>query len=213
MRLLSSSSSPRYVADVPLWSCLGLFFFFFYAATPTPKRRCQSFSSRLSFSSSSFSQFAVFNHRRTNTISLPRWYLPTRRRACLKKKPKPDRSVREAHGELLLHLVRLFRGEEREGEVWDSSCSFPRLTPPFGFAPSFTHCLPPFFFFFSWFCVPPFSFSLSSLPSSLPPFLYLFNIFGNFYPGLSHNSRSTSLITFLFLTGLVGGTWGSDPSY
>lgn len=55
---------------------------------------------------------------------------------------KNNISVREAHGELLLHLERFFffreegeRERESEGEVWDSSCSFPRLTPPFGLLP------------------------------------------------------------------------------
>lgn len=57
-------------------------FFFFYAATPTPKRRCQTFSSCLSFSS--FSQFAVFNHRRTNTISLPIISADSRPQMCVK---------------------------------------------------------------------------------------------------------------------------------
>lgn len=51
---------------------------------------------------------------------------------------KSNISAVEAHGELLLHLVRFFfekREREREGEVWDSSCSFLRLTPPFGLLP------------------------------------------------------------------------------
>lgn len=64
------------------WEFFFFSFFFFYAATPTPKRRCQTFSSCLSFSS--FSQFAVFNHRRTNTISLPIISADSRPQMCVK---------------------------------------------------------------------------------------------------------------------------------
>lgn len=201
---------------MPLWSCLGLFFFFFffYAATPTPKRRCQSFSSRLSFSSSSFSQFAVFNHRRTNTISLPRWYLPTRRRACLKKKTQARQKRQRSAWRVVITFSALISRRRERGRSVGLQLLLPSLDSSLRIC-SLLYSLPPsfFFFFFPDFVYPPFSFSLSSPPSSLPPFPYLFNIFGNFYPGLSHHSCSTSLITFLFLTGLVGGTWGSDPSY
>ena len=160
MRLLSSSSSPRYVADVPLWSCLGLFFFFFYAATPTPKRRCQSFSSRLSFSSSSFSQFAVFNHRRTNTISLPRWYLPTRRRACLKKKTQARQKRQRSAWRVVITFSALISRRRERGRSVGLQLLLPSLDSSLRIC-SLLYSLPPSFFFFFF-------------PDSVyPPFLFL----------------------------------------
>lgn len=110
-----------------LWSCLPDFFFF------TQQLKLQIgaarvFPSCLSFSS--FSRLVAFKtHRRTKHHQLG---------PMISAEPqKSNVGVREAHGELLLHLVRFFSEEkrEREGEVWDSSCSFPRLTPPFGLLP------------------------------------------------------------------------------
>ena len=200
---------------MPLWSCLGLFlffFFFFYAATPTPKRRCQSFSSLLSFSSSSFSQFAVFNHRRTNTISLPRWYLPTRRRAFLKKKQTQARQKRQRSAwRVVITFSALISRRRERGRSVGLQLLLPSLDSSLRIC-SLLYSLPPsFFFFLLILCTP--LFFLSVLPSSL---LFLFSSIyltffgGNFYPGLSHNLCSMSLI--LFLTGLVGGTRGSEKN-
>lgn len=126
-------------------------FFSFSAATQTPNRRCQSFflsllllllllhRSCLSFSSSTVCCL-LKPHRRTRDHQ-PGPTVSAGPQMCTKTSGRQRSAWR-----FVVALVRFFSEEkrereegsegEREGEVWDSSCSFPRLTPPFGLLPS-----------------------------------------------------------------------------
>lgn len=125
------------LADLPLELPAGLFFSL-SAATQTPNRRCQSF---FFFSSPLLSVFLLLHsllssktHRRTKHHQ-PAPTVSAGPQMCTKTTRASEKRM-----EICCYISALFSEEksegEREGEVWDSSCSFPRLTPPFGLLPS-----------------------------------------------------------------------------
>lgn len=127
-----------------LWSCLPDFFFLPFRSNSNSKPAVPEFFSSSSPLLSVFLLHSLLSsktHRRTKHHQ-PAPTVSAGPQMCTKTTRASEKRM-----EICCYISALFfRGREREreegnegereGEVWDSSCSFPRLTPPFGLLPS-----------------------------------------------------------------------------